>query len=91
METRTYTAIFNVGDKVRIEQPDYEHINGKPHPLAGLMGSITKVIFPGDVLYGMFGGIPNGTGEVKYCVTLNTPKHNATSYLLSEKELLKIK
>ena len=51
METRNYTAEFNVGDSIVVNSPDYEFFHGKPHPLAGKNGVVKKVIFPGEILY----------------------------------------
>ena len=45
METRNYTAEFNVGDSIVVNSPDYEFFHGKPHPLAGKNGVVKKVIF----------------------------------------------
>ena len=84
MKTRNYTAKFNVGDHITIDNPDYEFLYGKPHPLAGKNGVIKKVIFPGEILYENW-GLANGTGEVKYRVELD-----GIAYLLSGKELKKV-
>ena len=84
METRNYTAKFNVGDSIVINNPDYEFFHGKPHPLAGKNGVVKKVIFPGEILYENW-GLANGTGEVKYRVELD-----GIAYLLSGKELKKV-
>lgn len=75
METRTYTAKFNVGQRIRIK-----------YPFEGLTGRITRVIFPGDILYEDW-GIPNGTGAINYDVELDKPHHGTTKYIFTENEL----
>lgn len=90
METRTYTAKLKVGERVRIDRPDYEFTHpDKPDPFKGLTGTILSVIFPGDILYEKW-GLVNGTGEVKYSVVLDEPLYGTTGYLFSEKELVAI-
>ena len=91
METRTYTAEFEVGQAVKVYRPDYETITGHQHPLEGKTGKVVKVIFPGDTLYEFAGdGIPNGTGAIKYKVQLDVPTKWSDKYLLSGRDLIKI-
>ena len=91
METRTYTADFEVGQAVKVYCPDYECHTGHPHPLEGKTGKVLAVIFPGDTLYEFAGdGIPNGTGAIKYTVQLDVPTKWSDKYLLSGRDLIKI-
>lgn len=89
METRTYTAVFSVGDSVRIERPIYELTHETPDPFKGMTGKVKSVIFPGDVLYENW-GLPNGTGEVKYLVVLDKPHCGYTDFLFSDNELQRL-
>ena len=93
METRTYTAQFEVGERVKVSRPDYEIFYGKgaKHPLEGKTGTVLKVIFPGEILYEFAGeGYTNGTGAIQYLVQLDVPKNGTTGrYHLSLKELVK--
>lgn len=87
METRTYTAKFNVGQRISIDRPDYKVFHETPDPFEGLTGTITRVIFPGDILYEDW-GIPNGTGAVNYDVELDKPHCGTTKYIFAENELV---
>lgn len=85
METRIYTAVFNVGDAVKVNYRTY-----KPSTmLHGLTGKVVKIVFPGDILYEEY-GVPNGTGEIKYIVELDKPPYNATKFFFPAEELVKI-
>ena len=91
METRTYTADFEVGQAVKVYCPDYECHTGHPHPLEGKTGKVLAVIFPGDTLYEFAGdGIPNGTGAIQYLVKMDVPTKFSDKFHLSARYLIKI-
>lgn len=85
METRIYTAVFNVGDAVKINYRTYEPST----MLHGRTGKVVKVVFPGDILYEAY-GVPNGTGEIKYIVELDEPLYNTIRFFFPAEELVKI-
>ena len=85
METRIYTAVFNVGDAVKINYRTYEPST----MLHGRTGKVVKVVFPGDILYEAY-GVPNGTGEIKYIVELDEPLYKTIRFFFPAEELVKI-
>ena len=90
METRIYTSKFNVGDKVKVHRPDYEFFHEKQDPMGGMVGTVKRVVFPGDTLYTAW-GLANGTGEVKYHIVLDRPVGNAGSeFIFSGNELITV-
>lgn len=89
METRTYTAQFEVGDSIRIERPIFEFTHETPDPFKGKTGKVKAVIFPGEMLYKDW-GFANGTGEVKYSVELDAPHCGYTGFIFSGNELVKV-
>lgn len=87
METRIYTAVFEVGDAVKVNY----RTNEPSTMLHGRTGKVVKVVFPGDILFEAYGdGVPNGTGEIKYIVELDEPLFNITKFYFPAKELVKI-
>ena len=88
METKAYTSKFSVGDKVRYNAM-FPKWNGEPEELDGKTGIITKVIFPGDLMYPEW-QLANGTGAVKYGVRLDEPdpRTKVRDYLFSESDLV---
>ena len=84
METRKHTAKFKVGDTVRYNQilPKWDGTNEE---LDGKTGVITRVVFPGDVMYDAW-GLANGTGVVQYGVCLDEPHPttNTRDFIFSE-------
>ena len=85
METRTYTAVFEVGDAVKVNYRFYE----PPAMLHGRTGKVVKVVFPGDILFEDY-GVPNGTGEIKYIVELDEPLYKTIKFYFPAEELVKI-
>lgn len=85
METRIYTAVFEVGDAVKINYRTY-----KPSTmLNGRTGKVVKIVFPGDILYEEY-GVPNGTGEIKYIVELDESPYKTIKFFFPAEELVKI-
>ena len=84
METRTYTNKFSEGDKVRYNQvlPNWD---GSNEVLHGKTGIVTRVIFPGDIMYDAW-GMANGTGAILYGVRLDEPHPitNTRDFIFSE-------
>jgi hypothetical protein len=87
METRTYTAKFKVGDRVRYNQllPRWD---GSNEALHGKTGIVTRVIFPGDIMYDAW-GLANGTGTIQYGVRVDEehPNTKTRDFLFSEMHL----